>query len=609
MTSGNVADATTVSSSPRPALAEALSNRTNTAVAGRCAPKTPSLEQQIAMSPPPPPRPHPSPRATVPSSVNGQGPSAMPSKTKEPNLYDSIFGPGSGLDLAQARKAASNASSSAAASASTASMTNHMPSTPTRGTSKPRSPHVHTGSSARLHAMASMPQLGSPGRSGKDSRDPHNDPVPSHQQRAWENHSVSFAAPIGSPSRRKMQESTHVRGSSGAGFWPSSPARSRQRSAGDSLLPNGHPASSLAQDLGIARPAEELSRPTTPSSGATRPLTPSWRSTRRNNDSHFRFENSSSSEAAAHSLLDLAASPSPSPSGPASCARFAGHTPSLQGFAKKPSRATVQYKLFDDIDDQAGDASRDNETGNHYGAEISLPNSQSSVSSDASEVSALSALQPAPALTSDYRSYNIKREEQDDEGVRTPLLLKSPPMTSPRTESKQRFVTDTSLHAPSTPSSSKRARNLVLVDELQEPAFPRTRMQSRDQHLSTAADERPTTPPKQTPSSTPSTPKAPGSNFRYGDFLHVSPSPQPRSRTSSAMGGASARQLGLAGVQDTPTRGSKAVAKFLDFGHSSHDEDDEAGDDLFVLAAKKRSGSPSLHTGVKRSRQVSSSMI
>lgn len=586
------------------------------------------------MSPPPPPRAQLQPSPKLPSyssswssSSSSDSQSKMVAASKlsnEPNLYDSIFGPGSGLSVAQARKRSSASTSSSAADAM-------LPSTPAAMSDVQRSPHVHRGSSAQLHAISSMPQLGSPGRSGKDARDPHNDPELSHRpgkdpRPSWEHHSVSFASPVGSPSRKMMQDSRmHQRRNSGAFNWPSSPARSRQRSAGGTLLPNGHPASSLAQDLGIARSAEELSsRPTTPSlGGGIRPQTPSWRSTRRSiDDRHQPSDNSgyssnnSSSEAAAHSLLDLAASPSPSPSGPASCARFAGHTPSLLSFTEKPNRASVQYKLFDDVDDRKGEASQSLENAGGELKEDSLPSSQGSTASDASEVSALSALQPAANLS----SFNIKREEleeaDNDHGIRTPALLKSPPMTPPKTESKERMITDLSSHfASSTPSSStKRARNLVLVDEMESQPTPRTRMQSREYQLSSAqaylAEEtRPSTPPKQTPSSTPTTPKAPGSNFRYGDFLHVSPSPQPRSRTSSA--NISARQLGLAGMQDTPTRGSKSIPKFLDFGSGGFEEEEDVGDDLFLFAAaaKRRSGSPLPRTDAKRSRQTSFSMV
>ena len=79
--------------------------------------------------------------------------------------------------------------------------------------------------------------------------------------------------------------------------------------------------------------------------------------------------------------------------------------------------------------------------------------------------------------------------------------------------------------------------------------------------------------------------KAPGSNFSYGEFLHVSPSPQPRMRTFShtqtSGDGDSGRQheMPFVGViSDTPTSGTRARARFLDYGHGGAYVDQEHGD-------------------------------
>lgn len=170
---------------------------------------------------------------------------------------------------------------------------------------------IGTSTSAKLSLKASSPQLGSPSRrvlgGPTDDWDPHNDPT--REQRLKE-HKDAFAKPLvpihhQSPSRRNSNFNNHfqspspskkrkVAGSSdhpssptvgsrndtssfthaspsrrsrifsaGVGLRPSpssSPSSSRQRFASSngigsspSVLPNGHPASSLAQGLGIAR--------------------------------------------------------------------------------------------------------------------------------------------------------------------------------------------------------------------------------------------------------------------------------------------------------------------------------------------------------------------
>ena len=121
-----------------------------------------------------------------------------------------------------------------------------------------------------------------------------------------------------------------------------------------------------------------------------------------------------------------------------------------------------------------------------------------------------------------------------------------------------------------------------------------------------AVAETPRTPP---PLHTPLTPKAPGSNFCYGEFLHVSPSPQPRMRMSSH------GTPHLRSLQHTPSRATRAQARFISYGGldmTGEGEDDEALLTSLELADVLTPGkhhllqaSPRL-AGVKRARIVPS---
>lgn len=445
---------------------------------------------------------------------------------KEPSLYDTIFGP------------------------AYSKMAKRQPSTPVKSTSgssqkgkpqaRPLSPHVRQGSSAQLEKIAFSPRLSiSPKwRQGAVS------PLARHSD-------ALFAYPLNSPSK-------HRRESTGGVFepaYPVTPSRHRMKNAGGSVLPNGHPASSLTQDLGIA-------------SGST----PRLRNASRDmslyrhyhDDHHDQFETDrlagllttmsedqqkrwnipphststfadpnvvvvtprrkrrksngesmDGNEAAAHSLLDLAASPSPNHSRHQQH-RFHGATPSLDRLVEHCPKGSPLPRRF--IDDESLDIKR-----SHGSSSLS------------------------PPLTS------IKQ-------------MNSPPMTPPRSDRHLKTSFDPesedSSPCPTTPTrkgqmillpSNQNLDNKVSNLDLSEPYRSMT-----DQDNTMFITETPRTPP---PISAPTTPKAPGSNFCYGEFLHVSPSPQPRMRINSANG-----TPRLSKLIDTPTRGMKSQARFLDYG-------------------------------------------
>lgn len=166
------------------------------------------------------------------------------SAAPEPNLYALIFG--SALpQVAAARRNDAARPAHAPAPAAAA-----VPSTP------PRARHVRAGSAARLHAIASSPQLGSPARTGGSGLlpprwDPHNDPKPS--VRAAEEAAAAQVQYIRTPTLGKPYASTGYAGS------PVQPPNSHSRRPSGRLA-NGHEATSLAHDLGLV-PGASRARP------------------------------------------------------------------------------------------------------------------------------------------------------------------------------------------------------------------------------------------------------------------------------------------------------------------------------------------------------------
>lgn len=402
---------------------------------------------------------------------------------KEPSLYAAIFG---------------------AAYTRLPSRTQSTPPRPPQA--KSLSPHVRQGSSARLEKIASSPRIPqSPNtRQGRPLQK-----VNSSTSRNLEG--LVFAHPTASPSKPRRE--------SAGGSLPVTPSRNRMRSAGGSLLPNGHPASSLAQDLGIASGSVPTSRSASRdrfhTHQTTTTTTPPRSASLSFPDSTFatpqkkrrRSMHADGNEAAAHSLLDLARSPSPYHD--RHLDRFAGATPSLEGLVREQEE-----------DPRQG---------------------------------------PSPGT---------KLIELHEMG--------SPPLTPPRSNRLHRITFDVEAGSEedSSPCSTlNRTGSLVL---LSDPDLEQDRKDNKaSRHVSeplqappqdsiSYISETPRTPP---PLSAPSTPKAPGSHFWYGEYLHTSPSPQPRMRINSTNSTPK-----LSSLQGTPTRGTKSSARF--FGSLSNDLDD-----------------------------------
>lgn len=608
-----------------------------------------------------------------------------------------------------------------------------------------RSPHVRQGSSAFLEQVAVFsPKLASSDGFDVD-RLPSGTPKLVSNPRHARNRSDALSTPhlisFTSPGRRLSHEfDGQTSALAHRRRRPSSQlARRRERSVGattGSTLPNGHPASSLAQDLGLAsgglgRPARsrqssshaalrssvgedldesmsdggvapqdpellasmmlaglassdmhgQAANQGTPTSTARRHSTfvnPNEMATPRKRQKSVQAQlltptsvgrsvladsiadldvsmhaGSGSNEAAAHSLLDLASSPSPMRS---STARFPGYTPSLRfddGIAQRRSSngmsSSIQYRLTDEIDKHEATRplirsppslraalqavgghrtsgrghARTGSLGSHgvtdAGSPFRMPAHRTPESSKLS-----SSLHPATPPSSVEARSPIPHATR---GVR----IMSPPMTPPRSEeARARSKTEQgdrhgSLRFTSPETPSRRRGSLRLVSEVDdeqdeedahELANTADEQTSRDSSVEKKAEEisrdssmddfsMPSTPPPphhattknetmnatatETPRTpphapnTPKTPKAPGSNFSYGDFLHVSPSPQPRMRAASHHGGlltgtGGRLDNGMAtmpfSVTETPTRGTRSRARFLAFD-GGEDADDE----------------------------------
>lgn len=633
-------------------------------------------------------------------------------KPSQPSLYDAIFGPAFGrvaLPGAMQNKSAHSSSE------------------------QRRSPHVRQGSSAFLEQVALSPSLGSPGTlndhhfpSPKTHGQSHTHNTPSMSfgspRRRWSSDvNMAFSTPSGDrsvhPDRRVSQQasppSSHT--------FRATRGHKRMRSLGGSLLPNGHPASSLAQDLGLASGGGRLPRSRNASAigslteqagdvkahlsghegreqcedqetmagfllaglasseqqsraGQLTPgrspstfvdpniVTPRRRQRTSAVDSDTRHsarqqaltssrrshlasiaheeEEADTNEAAAHSLLDLAASPSPLRE--ASRARFPGHTPSLRGdlmslrrfSAAAPSSTdatpsrSIQYRLMDDIDRLEAD-SRPNRpaatlrTPDRRGASVRGHVRTGSLGShgvnDAGSPLRASHLKVQQLSASLHPSTPPSASRKH---ARTPsqigrVRLMSPPITPPRSDETRRSGKTeqgdlTGLRrssSPDTPSRLPRARGgghqeedggakrlkvpSCATDDENDEGLPTTPVKEEYKELIPLHDpgdlpaETPRTPPPM--ATTPRTPKAPGSNFSYGDFLHVSPSPKPRMRTNShadvLLGTPLSSTLPSAAVAlgdnagETPTRATRSQARFLDFGSHTPTTALAAGDD------------------------------
>lgn len=639
----------------------------------------------------------------------------------KPSLYDVIFGPTYGRVALPGVKASLKSSSSPPI------------------VQQQKSPHVRQGSSAFLEQVALSPQGNmlsshftsteyppSP-RNFSQEFTPHLSSLTSPSRR-WD--SLPDSTIFDAPNHFLSHESHHNPNDSYGSLKHKTPKMGsttgkhrRMRSSGGSVLPNGHPASSLAQDLGIAtgaaRPARSRnasaagrmiggfsSHPSkhdreegdsnmlagfvlaslssesngngetkvspTRSSKFVDPNTLTPRRKQRNSvgdlhtptSSHLSTPSSTprrqslanhhiqrsspihemdeaGSNEAAHSLLDLASSPSPSPSQfRRSSSIFPGHTPSLRDdliahrrmeAARSPrmtnsirSAGAVKYKLMDDIDrheargklselrgilktpsHRANSAragrghARTGSLGSHGVTDGGSP-IRASFKTEMQSASMMKPIQPTTPPTGIFDLSPSPRRHARTPSQAGRVRLMSPPITPPNSnevsltgKTEQAARSDAVSHrtkrssSPVSPLHSHKfvhegrssSSNLdIEMDSIEENEVSQDMNEKEKQEVPSLPHKEATVQTPRTPPplpETPRTPKAPGSNFSYGDFLHVSPSPQPKMRgTWTGLGTPNSSKLpSAAGVlgyahDQTPTRATKSRARFLDFDQS-----------------------------------------
>ncbi len=214
---------------------------------------------------------------------------------------------------------------------------------------------------------------------------------------------------------------------------------------------------------------------------------------------HVRRASQQDEGEAAELMLLLATSPSPATDQKRS--RFAGATPSLGGpMHRREDSSGLARSLF------SGDARFSREE---------PPRTKSQEPPSLGE----------PVLISSESSADTSAAStQDDHSARTSATSVEGEKDTPESETiaLPKQGADERLTPPKTPPSTRL------------PAAPFG--EDRSQALHSDQVPLPTTPP----GAAPRTPKAPGTNFSYADFLNVSPSPQPRSRRTPRMRGVSA---------------------------------------------------------------------
>ncbi len=192
--------------------------------------------------------------ASTPAMSQGESlPSSSQSSTRSTrSIYMDIFGTDFRSTPASSSSGSSSKGFSRATSFATSSSTPSKRRASTSASASAAAPSSSsTSTKSLLDKAASSPQLGSPER--KNGRfDWHNNPTPAmvaHESKLAAEE--AFALPTGSPSKRRREASHNPSTSTGHHLLgqPSTPRRSRMQSSG--FLPNGHPASSLAADLGL----------------------------------------------------------------------------------------------------------------------------------------------------------------------------------------------------------------------------------------------------------------------------------------------------------------------------------------------------------------------
>ena len=386
----------------------------------------------------------------------------------------------------------------------------------------------YPGTASLLDKAASSPQLGSPER--KNGRfDWHNNPSPEmvERERRLAAEDKIFVLPASSPTR-------HRKTPSAATMLLASPRRARFHSHGSgptTFLPNGHPASSLAQGLGITAPRTPRSRQAS-ALGRQVMNAPLGAEVEQDQDERDRVASTLAMMAESrHAGSDSSGSGSDRPRTPPPL--LMPSTPRKDGFAHPESitpvrghRRNVSWTSSRDVPQRAKTPEDEGAAAMYL---LHFANSPS----------------PAGATRSQARfegstpTHSLRATDDDlvSSGKRK---LRSPPITPPPSGRSKHQKRIDGEHA-----------SVMPPDGL--PQTPPAAVYGMDLQA-------PKTPP---PLIHPSTPQAPGTDFSYADFVNVSPSPNPRSIRRTPRGPPT-------GADKTPSRGSASRARFLDYNDEWH---------------------------------------
>ncbi|SNX85297.1 uncharacterized protein MEPE_04006 [Melanopsichium pennsylvanicum] len=483
-------------------------------------------------------------QATTPALSQGESlPSSSQSSARSMrSMYLDIFG----TDFCSTPS--SSKSLSRASSSATTSTPSKRPST------------LSTSTRSLLDKAASSPQLGSPER--KNGRfDWHNNPTSAMVANETKLAEESFALPTGSPSKRRREASHNLT----SNLLFNTPKRSRMQSSG--FLPNGHPASSLAQDLGLTTPRAPRSR----HASGRHVFAIQQQTIEQDQAERDRVANTlaaladarhASSGSDSSSGSDRPHTPPPTSRRTALGLGFASPTIQRGGGAfAQPAAANRSHrrnvssgKLPADLHVVDAHKKEVHEDGEDRAAADYLlflahspsPSSIKRFSGDAETVGSNGILS-TPAQTSLWDPFTTdplsntggRRGHLQSSAGNAPRYsnLSSTPLTPPPTNRKVSkastqmaglgFDADTlSSSQPTTPSKpAANAKEYMMRSTPRSPRTPppSTHLSSRNNSATFDSGFFPTTPPN--------APGAPGGDttFHYADFVNVSPSPQPPS--------------------------------------------------------------------------------
>ena len=424
-----------------------------------------------------------------------------------PNLYAGLFGNEFSLEKRE----------SASKEAHHRESQDRLPQTPSRKGERRTVAPFSVGSpssgptSARLAQIANAPQLGSPHRA--DARgvgDLHNHPT----QELLEREQMGAWRTVQPPSKRRRLPTADgeipvrsVQSTASDVFGTPSRSWTRNARSGDAArhlpplpqrLPNGHPASSLAQGLGLSSGG---------SGGFRRPAYVP----RRHGGGHTRV---------------LSTSSLPDPHATLDAEQTSPHGPSAAGPSSTPRRAAPP-----------AEREPDQET-----AEAMLHLAGSPVrrkARNAPRPGAAPSLPPPGARSAEEPAYRRALRDQHPSGAGA----------SEESNAKDETRWNARLHRRSASHSA------------QDTLVPIPTSHDRSGAI--------TTPPADTSSTMPSTPKTIGNHFSYGEYLNMSPSPQPRS-THSRLISSERRPGPMLPDGKLPSEATPLRAR----GHARHRSDD-----------------------------------